>query len=116
MTNYRKTIWAGPLSSLILMASTLAACNTASPAEQAPPAADIQADRAGDETQVITSIDEIFSKSGGAAGTSNGSSDALPADSEVDAKGIPVGFTENGNPYRGNPNAPVVLEEFSDFQ
>lgn len=35
---------------------------------------------------------------------------------EVDAQGIEVGFTEDGRPYRGNPDAPVVMEEFSDFQ
>jgi len=29
---------------------------------------------------------------------------------------IPMGFTEEGLPYRGNPNAPVTLEEYSDFQ
>ncbi|MFQ5398370.1 MAG: thioredoxin domain-containing protein [Anaerolineae bacterium] len=34
----------------------------------------------------------------------------------VDASGVPVGFTEDGRPYRGNPDAPVVIEEFSDFQ
>lgn len=34
----------------------------------------------------------------------------------VDASGLPVGFTEEGRPYRGNPDAPVVLEEYSDFQ
>ncbi len=33
-----------------------------------------------------------------------------------DANGIEVGFTEDGRPYRGDPNAPVVIEEFSDFQ
>ncbi|WP_420642974.1 DsbA family protein [Candidatus Leptofilum sp.] len=35
---------------------------------------------------------------------------------EYDADGIEVGFTEEGRPYRGNPNAPVIIEEFSDFQ
>ncbi|GJM42277.1 MAG: hypothetical protein DHS20C20_25590 [Ardenticatenaceae bacterium] len=35
---------------------------------------------------------------------------------EFDANGIEVGFTEDGRPYRGNPNAPVIIEEFSDFQ
>lgn len=35
---------------------------------------------------------------------------------EVDANGIPVGFTEEGRPYRGNPDAPVVIEEYSDYQ
>ena len=35
---------------------------------------------------------------------------------EVDAHGIPVGFTDDGRPYRGQLNAPVVMEEFSDYQ
>ncbi|MCB9008918.1 MAG: thioredoxin domain-containing protein [Ardenticatenaceae bacterium] len=35
---------------------------------------------------------------------------------EYDADGIEVGFTDDGRPYRGDPNAPVVIEEFSDFQ
>ncbi len=34
-----------------------------------------------------------------------------PAVSEV-----PMGFTEEGAPYRGNPNAPVTLVEHSEFQ
>jgi hypothetical protein len=29
---------------------------------------------------------------------------------------VPMGFTEEGSPYRGNPNAAVTLLEFSDFQ
>ena len=29
---------------------------------------------------------------------------------------VPMGFTEEGSPYRGNPNAPVTLLEYSDFQ
>ncbi|MCA9936464.1 MAG: DsbA family protein [Ardenticatenaceae bacterium] len=35
---------------------------------------------------------------------------------EYDERGIEVGFTAEGRPYRGNPDAPVVLEEYSDFQ
>ncbi|MCA9918353.1 MAG: thioredoxin domain-containing protein [Anaerolineales bacterium] len=35
---------------------------------------------------------------------------------DLDASGIEVGFTNEGRPYRGNPNAPVIIEEFSDFQ
>jgi protein-disulfide isomerase len=34
----------------------------------------------------------------------------------IDAEGIEVGFTVDGRPYRGNPNAPVLIEEFSDYQ
>lgn len=30
--------------------------------------------------------------------------------------GVPMGFTEDGLPYRGDPDAPVVLEEHSEFQ
>jgi hypothetical protein len=29
---------------------------------------------------------------------------------------VPMGFTEEGLPYRGNPDAPVTLEEHSEFQ
>jgi protein-disulfide isomerase len=38
------------------------------------------------------------------------------APAEVDAAGIPVGFTAEGRPYRGSLDAPIVMEEFSDFQ
>ncbi len=29
--------------------------------------------------------------------------------------GIPVGFTAEGYPYRGNPDAPITVNEFSDY-
>jgi len=29
---------------------------------------------------------------------------------------VPMGFTEEGSPYRGSPDAPVTLEEHSEFQ
>ena len=38
------------------------------------------------------------------------------AATETDANGIPVGFTAEGRPYRGQPDAPVMMEAFSDFQ
>jgi hypothetical protein len=31
-------------------------------------------------------------------------------------EGIPSGFTEDGLPYLGDPNAPVTLYEHSEFQ
>jgi protein-disulfide isomerase len=36
-----------------------------------------------------------------------------PAASEGE---MPMGFTEEGAPYRGNPNAPVTLVEYFEFQ
>ena len=42
-----------------------------------------------------------------------------PRDQEVAAvetyQGIPVGFTADGYPFRGHPNAPVTLVEYSDY-
>lgn len=29
---------------------------------------------------------------------------------------VPMGFTAEGAPYRGNPNAPITLLEYSEFQ
>jgi hypothetical protein len=48
---------------------------------------------------------------------------SLPLEGEVCTIGspcgpdeVPMGFTEDGAPYRGNPNAPVTLVEHSEFQ
>lgn len=42
--------------------------------------------------------------------------DIDPGSVEVDAHGFEVGFTGDGHPFRGNATAPVVMEEFSDYQ
>jgi protein-disulfide isomerase len=41
-------------------------------------------------------------------------SPAVPGDETY--KGLPVGFTEDGLPYRGDPDAPLVMHEYSDYQ
>lgn len=103
MNKQRVITWLGILSSLILAALLLPACTANIPVDTASPEASAPA-----KTATETGINDVF-------GETNGS-DALPADTEVDDNGVPIGFTENGNPYRGNPNAPVVIEEFSDYQ
>ncbi len=35
---------------------------------------------------------------------------------DTDTNGLTVGFTAEGRPFRGNPDAPVLIEEFSDYQ
>ena len=37
-------------------------------------------------------------------------------ESAVSEGEVPMGFTKEGAPYRGNPNAPVTLVEHSEFQ
>ncbi len=58
--------------------------------------------------------DTIFTAPSGSA--SEPGIDRTAVSGEVDATGLPVGFMPDGHPYRGNPEAPVVIEEFSDFQ
>lgn len=41
--------------------------------------------------------------------------EALPVPTETH-NGIPVGFTSEGFPFRGDPNAPVTMVEYSDYQ
>ena len=42
--------------------------------------------------------------------------DVAPGSQEVDANGLAVGFTTEGYAFRGDPQAPIVMEEFSDYQ
>ncbi len=42
--------------------------------------------------------------------------ETLAEATETDANGLPVGFTPEGQPYRGRLDAPVKMEVFSDFQ
>lgn len=38
------------------------------------------------------------------------------ANQTTDANGITVGFTVDGRAFKGNPDAPILIEEFSDYQ
>jgi len=39
-----------------------------------------------------------------------------PTTAMIDFQGIEVGLSEDGHAYRGNPDAPIVIKEYSDFQ
>lgn len=39
-----------------------------------------------------------------------------PNSEEITADGIRVGFTAEGQPFMGDPAAPILMEEYSDFQ
>ncbi|MFK7802330.1 MAG: DsbA family protein [Anaerolineae bacterium] len=49
------------------------------------------------------------------SGTEVESSASLSADGDT-YNNLPVGFTDSGHPYIGNLDAPVVIEEYSDYQ
>lgn len=111
MFKQQKTGWLAIISSLILAALLFSACSADIPAETVPTDSESDGAVASEDTKVISDISDIFEKSSGGSATDNSSTVA-----KIDNNGIPIGFTENGNPYRGNLNAPVVIEEFSDFQ
>lgn len=49
----------------------------------------------------------------------NAGSNGLEVDQDsldVDQNGITVGFTTDGHPFRGDPSAPIVVQEYSDYQ
>ncbi len=77
-----------------------------------------QADLTSPQLSGAVDVDTVSESGGETAVSSSSTQTNLPTNSDIetDARGIQVGFTEDGHPYRGNPNAPVVIEEFSDFQ
>ena len=86
---------------LMIVSAMLAACGSSVPANE--PAA------AGDSIPFIGNLptSEVMVPTTVATGTGA---------TETDAHGVPVGFTPEGRPFRGNLDAPVLMETFSDFQ
>ena len=125
MIQQRKFLWRRLIGSLVLGTLLLAACSADIPEETIPTEAAIEHDEvtAADPESTIAEVfgETAVSPDSSSANVSSNTAaadntDALPADTEIDANGVPIGFTEAGHPYRGNPNAPVVIEEFSDYQ
>lgn len=87
------------LAALLVLALTVAACAPASPVSPA-------ATPAGPTGQVPAPI----------AGPARPGSNTPTAGQPGKKLNLPVGVDADGNFYRGDPNAPVKLVEFSDFQ
>lgn len=75
-------------------------------------------DSRGEATQAEPQIDRLQTEANSEEAVTSDAGEADPSfvPDEVDANGIPVGFTIDGLPYRGNLDASVVIEEFSDYQ
>jgi protein-disulfide isomerase len=112
MTNFQFKSQRRPLLMLgvLLVALTvLTACSSLSlPPLTAPPVAE-------DAASAPAATGEAAEEAGaGAAPTA-----AEPATADVATgvhKGVPVGFTAEGFPFRGAPDAPITIREYSDFE
>lgn len=102
-------------TALIVSACSPTAQQTAG--SEANPAADYMGRGMGETTNSSTDIRP------GTSGTTVSESEEAPkavavnrTTSAYDANGIEVGYTEEGRPYRGNPDASIIIHEYSDFQ
>jgi protein-disulfide isomerase len=124
----------GPLA-LAMLALLLAACGPAvAPSDGAEPASASTENTLsvlggeGSEGQSATPVPTEATVQGTAGETSTSGSDiqqasdvsdsgSSAADSlEFDQYGLQVGYTRDGHAYRGDPRAPVVIQEYSDYQ
>lgn len=90
---------------LLLAALIGAACAPATPAAPTPGVVPTQA-----VTQPATAANAPTAPKAGPVAP------AAPTTKPVKVANVPVGVDADGNFYRGNPNAPIKLVEFSDFQ
>ena len=83
---------------------------TSAPTDVAQPTTVVSDTQEVTTTQAITPTQAVTATDVTTAAVS-----AVPAPTE-DYEGIPVGFTAEGYPYRGAPDAPITMYEFSDYQ
>jgi protein-disulfide isomerase len=127
----RPTSWRIPLllSLLVLCALVVAAC-----AQPLVPVAPGGADAAAEATTATTADAAAATTEATAEPTTEaapeGEADTAAADAAAPTvtpsagpavvsgewEGMPVGFTAEGFPFRGDPNAPITIVEFSDFE
>ncbi|MEZ4859907.1 MAG: thioredoxin domain-containing protein [Caldilineaceae bacterium] len=113
----------GAIVALILVTSCTTLLITP-PAASSTPAADAQSTPTPAEASAETtapSEQPVAEGEGATDATTEQTAAAAPTDASplvaTDTfKGIPVGFTAEGFPFRGAPDAPIVMYEYSDFQ
>jgi protein-disulfide isomerase len=88
---YHRTSFSSVLLLLVLMAFLVAGCAPITPAADPNGQAETATADAGDPIDAPLSTTETY-------------------------QGMPVGFTPEGYPFRGDPNAPVTMYEYSDYE
>ena len=112
---------AGVIGAVVLLFAlgVLAACTSISPpesAEQLPASQQESAANAGDTEQATdTTVGDTTDSDSPVQDTAD-QMYAVSSDATETYKGLPVGFTDDGYPYRGDANAPVTMIEYSDYQ
>ncbi|MCS7220600.1 MAG: thioredoxin domain-containing protein [Anaerolineae bacterium] len=107
-------------SAILLLTAGILVGLTGCGRDRAQPSATTPAPPAGQEaseitaTRPATTAETTPTRVPRLAETSQEGLKPLPPTGEVD--GIPVGFTQDGHAYRGNPEAAVVMVEYSEFQ
>jgi protein-disulfide isomerase len=111
MTNYlRPASWRTLvlLGALILSVMLVAACTIpALPAAPAGSAPEASAETTSDAADATAATDN---------GTGTSAAPVAPPVASGEWEGMQVGFTAEGYPFRGDPNAPVTMVEYSDFE
>ena len=138
----RPTSWRmlAVLGALLLLAMTVAACAQpiapVAPAGSAGAAAEATTDTtaadAAAATATVTATEEAAAEPGAEATTGSSSNGDATKETTTEAAAVPtpavppvasgewegmqVGFTAEGYPFRGEPNAPITMYEYSDYQ
>jgi protein-disulfide isomerase len=115
------------LAALLVSALALTACAqpvlplVATPGAEAPVTEAAVTEAAPEEAAGEAATDEAATDEAAtdeAAATASAVAAVAAAAAEVTGEwdGIPVGFTADGFPFRGEPDAPITMIEFSDFE
>jgi protein-disulfide isomerase len=127
MKNYlRPTSWRilVVLGVMLFAATTAAACAQpilpVAPAETEAgteaSAGEAAATAAAAEETPVDAAPEATAEATEEAAAAEATAPAAPPVASGEWEGMPVGFTAEGYPFRGDPNAPITIYEFSDFE